>query len=214
MSLQVVSLSSLASKVVLAQNLDTRELPRHLHRQMEQYMRLRGDFTLLSVDFQVERADKQAVTEEDRRTMVQWLQHSTVGAYILASSLIIRRNDMDSWTARRYELSTPVTFLEDPVVRLDTIQACIEDGSNVTTYMYGYLENGKLLYVEKIEKLLPKIGKTVITSNHGSIEIDDTDSMVWVQKLENPPIGLVYTVTVKATRRVQLAQPTATIATS
>ena len=154
------------------------------------------------------------MTEEDRRTMVQWLQHSTVGAYILASSLIIRRNDMDSWTARRYELITPVTFLEDPVARLDTIKACIEDGSNVTTYMYGYLENGKLLYVEKIEKLLPKIGKTVITSNHGSIDVDDTDSMVWVQKLENPPIGLVYTVTVKATRRVQLAQPTATIATS
>ena len=162
----MLSLSSLASRVVLARDLDTRELPLHLHMEMEQYRRMRGDFTLLSVDFQVERADKQAVTEEERKTMVRWLQHSTVGACILASGLTVRRNDMDSWTARRYELITPVTFLEDPVVRPDTIKACIEDGSNVTTYMYGYLENGKLLYVEKIEKLLPKIGKTVRGCRH------------------------------------------------
>ena len=53
MSPPVVSLSSLASRVVLAQNLDTRELPKHLHRQMEQYRRMRGDFYLLSVDLQV-----------------------------------------------------------------------------------------------------------------------------------------------------------------
>ena len=53
MSLPVVSLSSLSSRVVLAQDLDTRELPRHLHRQMEQYRRLRGEWTLLSVDLQV-----------------------------------------------------------------------------------------------------------------------------------------------------------------
>ena len=43
MSLPVVSLSSLASRVVLAQDLDTRELPRHLHKEIEQYRRLRGD---------------------------------------------------------------------------------------------------------------------------------------------------------------------------
>ena len=53
MWLPVSSLSSLSSRVVLAQDLDTRELPRHLHRQMEQYRRLRGEWTLLSVDLQV-----------------------------------------------------------------------------------------------------------------------------------------------------------------
>ena len=53
MTLPVVSLASLASKVVLVQHLDTRELPRHLHREMEQYKRLKGDFTFLSVDLQV-----------------------------------------------------------------------------------------------------------------------------------------------------------------
>ena len=201
MVLPVVSLSSLASRVVLAKDLDTRDLPRHLHRQMEQYRRLRGSFTLLSVDIEVERVDKQAVSEEERKTMVKWFQHSSVGAWVQASSLIMRRNDMDSWTFRRYELSTPVTFFEDPVARLDTIQACKEDGSNGTTYKYGYLENGKMLTVGKIEKLLPNMGMTVITSNHGSIEVDETDSMVLVQRVENPPIGLVYTVTVKATRR-------------
>ena len=53
MSLPVVSLFSLASRVVLAQDLDTRELPRHLHKEIEQYRRLRGDWTLLSVKLQV-----------------------------------------------------------------------------------------------------------------------------------------------------------------
>ena len=45
----VLALSSLASRVVLAQHLDTRELPRHLHRQMEDYRRLQGPFTIKRV---------------------------------------------------------------------------------------------------------------------------------------------------------------------
>ena len=55
MLLPVVSLSSLASRVVLAQDLDTRELPLHLRREMEDYRRLEGAFTIREVHFEVAR---------------------------------------------------------------------------------------------------------------------------------------------------------------
>ena len=69
----VLSLSSLASRVVLAQHLDTRELPRHLHRQMEDYRRLQGPFTIKGLDFEVQRLDgrRGEVTKEEREAAWQ-----------------------------------------------------------------------------------------------------------------------------------------------
>ena len=71
--LSLPSLSSLASRVVLAQHLDTRELPRHLHRQMEDYRRLQGPFTIKGLDLEVQRLDgpRGEVTKEEREAAWQ-----------------------------------------------------------------------------------------------------------------------------------------------
>ena len=47
--------AGLSAVVVLSHKLDTRELPVHLRRELEKYRRLEGVFTLLQVDFGVER---------------------------------------------------------------------------------------------------------------------------------------------------------------
>ena len=72
MPLPLLSLSSLASRVVLAQDLDTRELPLHLHRQVGDYKRLEGAFTLREVVFEVQRMDGGEVSKEEREEAWQF----------------------------------------------------------------------------------------------------------------------------------------------
>ena len=83
MSLPVLSLSSMASREVLTEELDTRELPLHLSRELEAYRRLEGIFSLLQVDFGVERIDRGEVSEEDREAAKQFFLESKTGALIL-----------------------------------------------------------------------------------------------------------------------------------
>ena len=62
----MLSLSSLACRAVLSHQLDIRELPSSLHREMEKYKRLKGAFTLLSVDWEVEKIGGGEVSEEEK----------------------------------------------------------------------------------------------------------------------------------------------------
>ena len=123
MALPVVPLLSLASRAVLAHDLDTRELPLHLHMEMEQYRRMRGDFTLMSVDFQVGRIDKEEMTEEERRHACRWLDKSGARNVARESQLVMKLLGKDRWTAIRQTdgRSSPEHFEEDPVAILDQI---------------------------------------------------------------------------------------------
>ena len=82
MGLPVLSLSSLASRVVLALDLDTKELPLHLHREMEQYKRSWGAFTLLSMDLELERVDGgEVIREQWTKAVTRWAQSDWGKAY-------------------------------------------------------------------------------------------------------------------------------------
>ena len=49
MGLGMLSLKYLASRAVLLQDLDTRDLPLRLHKEMQQYRKLRGAFKIMSI---------------------------------------------------------------------------------------------------------------------------------------------------------------------
>ena len=66
MTLPVVPLSCLASRAVLAHKLDTRDLPLHLHRELEQYKSREGAFNILSTDLKMERMDGRELSHEER----------------------------------------------------------------------------------------------------------------------------------------------------
>ena len=92
-------LSSLAAKAVLALDLDTRELPLHLHREMEQYRRIKGEYTVLSVDFQMQRSDKQALFEKESKSGDRMVARGIVGEIIHDAQLERKQLGTDRWTA-------------------------------------------------------------------------------------------------------------------
>ena len=199
-------MSSLASRVVLARDLDTRELPLHLHMEMEQYRRMRGDFTLLSVDFQVGRIDEEAMTEEERKYACRWLDKSGAQNVAWDSQLVMKRLGKDRWTAVRPVdgQGSPDHFEEDPTAIMDQIQACRRNFKNmagVTSYEYSYLENGKVFSVQKVVKIQPKVDMTVLSLSLDSWEIDAMKRLVWVRKLQNTVKGLACTITYTSTRK-------------
>ena len=204
MALPVVSLSSLAAREVLALGLDTRELPRHLHREMEQYRRLREDitWTLLSVDFRVERSDKEDMTGEEKKFANQWLKKSADHDMVRSSRMVVKRTGSFRWRGtREAEQSLPIRlWFEDPVATLDLTHG-IENRNKMTVYEYGYLDNGKLFTEEKVVKLEPNDRMTPFSVNHTSLEIDAKGCLVrQVQTIQNTFRELVCTWTMRATR--------------
>ena len=153
----------------------------------------------------MERTNQEPVCEDERKYAYGWLDRSGVGEMLRYSGLEMKRTGEDSWTATRVDgQSLPVNFTEDPVAELDHIQACqegMENRPNITIYTYGYLENGKVFTVEKSEQFCPNVGLTILSLSHSSIEVDETDRYVWVQKVQNPRKGLTCIITIKQTRK-------------
>ena len=209
MALPVVSLLSLAAREVLALDLDTRDLPSQLHREMEQYRRMREDttWTLLSVDFQVERSDKEDMTGEEKQFANQWLKKSAAHDMVRSSRMVMKRTGKFRWTGSR-DSGPSIQFeielkFEDPIATLHQIQG-IENRNNLTVYGYGYLENGKLLTEEKVVKFQPNNSMTLMSSNHTILGIDATGCFVRrEQTIQNTFRELVCTWTMRATRNKQ-----------
>ena len=68
------------------------------------------------------------------------------------SGLEMKLNGKNRWTSTKVDgQKIPVNFKEDPVTRLNNIEAfqqIKQNAPNSTISRYGYLENGKLLAIE------------------------------------------------------------------
>ena len=156
----------------------------------------------------MERNDKGAVTEEESKFVRQWLGKGPFGKMARDSKMVMKstgNNGQIRWTGSRVDGHTvPVHSTEDPVAKLNHIQACQKGKANrpnLTIYEYGYLENGKLFNVEWGEKSCSNHGRTIPSLNESSFEIDETGCFVRVQKVQNSRRGLTFIITIKKTRR-------------
>ena len=157
---------------------------------------------------QVERSDKEAVTEQESKFARQWFGQKNLGEMARDARMVMKStgtNGQIRWTATRLDGQTiPVHSTEDPVAMLNQIQACRQGPANrpnLTIYEYGYLESGKLFNVEWGEKSCSSHGRTIPSLNESSFEIDETGCFVRVQKVQNSRRGLTCTITIKKTRR-------------
>ena len=193
MPLPMPSLSSLASRVVLAKHLDTRELPLHLHRQMEGYRRLEGAFTIREVEFQVHRVDGGKVSEEEREEAWQFYLDTDVGQVV--RKVFCRVSD-DIWLvgwaggSTTLHLQNPVDILHDNLFG----KYLVEDEHSVNIYKASYLENGNMSIVTRVETYQPEGGMTEVAEDTIGFEIDNSDSLTLVQRFEKPLPVLIFTI--------------------
>ena len=144
------------------------------------------------------------VTEKDRKYERRWFDKIYLGNMVRDSGLEMKLNGKNRWTSTKVDgQKIPVNFKEDPVTRLNNIEAFQQTKQkrpNITLSSYGYLENGKLLTIEKMEQFWPSVGLTTVTTTHSSFEIDDTDCLVEIQKSKNSYIGRTHIITIRKTR--------------
>ena len=144
------------------------------------------------------------VTEKDRKYARGWFDKIYLGNMVRDSGLEMKLNGKNRWTSTKVDgQKIPVNFKEDPVTRLNNIEAfqqTKQNRPNITLSSYGYLENGKLLTIDKSEQFWPTVGLTTVTTTHSSFEIDDTDCLVEIQKSKNSYIGQTHIVTIRKTR--------------
>ena len=204
MALPVLSLSSLASKEVLAQKLDTRELPRHLHQQIKDYRRTEGAFTIREVHFEVARVGEGAVSEEEREEAWQYFLESDVGKIMMEFEVVVRKSTANSWSVSwagehkntNIHFKNPVDFLNKNFSK--KYQFMSQHHMNV--HKATYLENGKVVMVAKYEEHRPKHGMSVFTELTSSLRIEESDSLTMVQQYVRPLMGLTFISTIKAPR--------------
>ena len=199
MSLPVLSLSSMASREVLAEELDTRELPLHLNRELEAYRRLEGIFTLLQVDFGVERIDGGEVSEEDREAAKQFFLESKTGALILSCEVHVEYEN-NRWVMRKSDgqrsatihMNSPVNMVHDPFL--------IENGYK-KYYIATYLESGKLMW-RAIRSLVGQNGEQekLLGMEKGSSMVDPAGWLTQEQEFRQEEAGLVFTFYNRAMR--------------
>ena len=201
MSLPVVSLSSLASRAVLAHKLDTRDLPRHLHRQMEQYKRQQGAFTLLSTEFIMEGTDGRELGQEEREYALQSFLNSPEGEVIMKYDVVVAKLGDTKWSITKVGPRTTIVHLQDPVKMTQHIG--ISTTKNYTTYRTCYLNDGKFIAVEKNERSELNKGDVVLQVNTTSYEVDSAGQLTWVLRSEGPLRGLVITFTARGARTHQ-----------
>ena len=208
MPLPVLSLSSLASRVVLSQHLDTRELPLHLHREMEDYKRLHGTFIITEVVFEVQRIDWGELSEDEREEAWQFYLKSDVGKRMMETEAV----SWKSWTPTRskwcvaktaggqrttiLQLKNPIAVVHDNKVG----KYWLKDQRYVNVHRASYLENGKIVAVSKVEEHQPEVGMTEVSEDTSSIEISETDCLTMVQQFQKPLLGLTFSFTTRASR--------------
>ena len=201
MALPVLPLSSLASRVVLAHDLDTRELPLHLHKQLEGYRRLEGAFTFRPGDvaFEVQRIDGREVSEEEREEASQFYLQSDVVKMMMETEPV-------SWwpTENRRSVGRPGGQGGTTVHLIKTMDA-VHDNllgkyQDVKVHRSTYLANGKVVAVSKVEKNLTEVGTTEVSEDIISFEISESDCLTMVQRFQNPLLGLAFIFTIRASR--------------
>ena len=192
MGLPVLPLSSLAFRVVLAKDLDTRELPLHLHSEIEQYRRLEGVFTLLQVDYKVERVDGGDVKEEDREVAKEFFLETIAGKMILSCDAHVDHGN-NQWCMRKAEEQRSATVhIQNPVDILNN--NIIYENSYKKSYRATYLEGGKLIMLERNTLLGLKNGQeNLVNMIKESFEVDPAGRLAWVQKFEVAELVFSFT---------------------
>ena len=198
----MLSLSSLASRAVLAQDLDTRELPLHLHMQMDQYRSLRGAFALTSVDFSVAKIDRGKVTEEEREQAWNWFLQSQNARMV--DGWIMEFDGENKWSMSRGKKST--TIYVDHIHRAQGHQVK-KDIDNMTTHVSKYLKNGKFITVAKTEQLQLNDEMTERAVSGSSLEVGSDDCLTWVQRFDEMASGLAFITTTRAARNIRGGDP-------
>ena len=190
----VLSLSSLSSKVVLDQDLDTRELPLHLHRELEQYRRLEGVFTLLQVEFWVERIDGGEVNEEDREFAMEVFLGTLAGQMILSCDVYEHYED-NRWSLRKTEKQRSVTMhMESPASLVHN--NLILYSKCKKRYRSTYLESGKLTRLESNAIVGLEVGdEWFLNSKKESFCVSPDGKMTWLQQYEDAGLLLNFTNT-------------------
>ena len=156
---------------------------------------------LITNYFQVQRSDNEQVSEKQRNYALRFLNKSNLGKRVRDSGLEMKQNGEDRWTATWMDgQGIPVNSKDDPVTDFNQTPSFQRGMPNVTRSGYGYLENGKLLLVQKTETFWPAVGLITVGLKHSSFEIDETDCFVWVQKFQNLHTGSICIITVRKTR--------------
>ena len=204
MALPVLPLSSLASRAVLAHHLDTRDLPLHLHREMEDYRRLEGAFTIRDVHFEVARLGEGEVSQEEREEAWQYFLKRDVAKMMMEFEVVVGRPTENSWSVSwAGEHKNTTLHLKNPA---DFVHGNKRWEYNymaqhyINVYSAQYLENGKVNLVKNIEEHRPKVGMSVINEETSSFKIDQSDCLTMVQRFQRPVRGLAYVATMRAPR--------------
>ena len=204
MVLPVLSLSSLSARVVLAQDLDTRELPLHLHREMEQYRRLEGVFTLLQVEFGMERIDGGKVTDEDSEFAQQVFLEKTAGKMILSCEVHLDEEENKLSIRKADKKRSATIHMQSPVnVVHDNMTVERRYGKR---YISTYLESGKLIRQQRnvlyYDRTGPKAGQEhTLSTTKESFEVSPSGRLTWLQQMEDAGMLLTFKNTGKRARR-------------
>ena len=212
----MLSLSSLASRVVLARHLDTRELPLHLHREMEDYRRLEGAFTIREVDVEVARLGQGEVSREEREEAWRLYLRSNLGK-MMSEFEVVKRVTENSWSVNwpgghkstTVHLKNPVNIVHDNSIKKFNFGT----QNYMKTQFKSYLENGKVVLVSKTEEhqrqVLPEtfieekntqVGMAVVNDEKTIFAIDESEWLRWSKRIEKPVLDLAYTYTIRGPR--------------
>lgn len=202
MLLTVQSLASLASGAVLIHQLDTRELPLHLHEQMEQYKRRKGAFTLLSMDLELERMDGGKVSKEEWKNTVRRFDQSDTGRAYMQFGVVFSRLGPSKGSLTKVGPMTTTLHLQDPAEVLH--KNGIDRTKDHNIFIANYLENGEVKSMKKMERVELNKGQVEVEEvNTSSCVVDPAGRLTSVERKEEPLVGLVRTFTTRAMRTYQ-----------
>ena len=197
--LPVPSLTSLASRAVLTHQLDTRELPLHLHREMEQYRRSWGAFTLLSMDLELERLDGGEVSWEQWKKAATRFVKSDLGEAYTKYGVVFAKLGKSKGSLTKVGPKTTTLHLQNPAEVLH--KNGINRTNTHTTYLANYLNNGKVMCVEIKKRAELTQGKMEVEEvNNISFSVDTAGILTRVERLEEPLEGLARVFTTRGLR--------------
>ena len=194
MVLPVLSLSSLSARVVLALDLDTRELPLHLHREMEQYRRIEGVFTLHHVEFGMQRIDGGEVDEEDREFAKAVFEEKIAGQ--MSCEWSVEYEDNNTLSMRKGDKERSATIILQSSIKLVHDNMIVERRHG-KRYIARYLESGKLIGQERnvllYDVLGPKAGQEhTVSTMKESFEVSPDGRLLWLQQFEDADMLLTF----------------------
>ena len=201
---------------MLINDLDTSELPLRLHREMQQYRKLRGAFRIMSIDLEVERIDGGEIHLDEIRLAFRCLRFSCAGFAIRRCNMPITLDEVgqNKWTIARADkrrMTAPMAAgakrdvtlqLPEPYQLVNGI--CLVKTERYNSYTAQYFTNGKLHSTEKKERA--KLNNRLVEVEELNEELEwshwkqDWSWLTRVQRCEKPLKGLVVTLTTKATR--------------